>query len=187
MGAFLILHGWENRRPPGHWQYELARSLRERGERVVYPQLPDTDNPTVGAWGEAVEAALAEAAEGGGRVTVICHSLSCLLWLGARPDESAVDRVLLVAPPSRELLAGMPTVAPFAALTPTTPATPVLIAASDADPFSPGGAQAEFGTPLGIPVVVIPGGGHLVPASGYGEWPSVLAWCLDATATLRPV
>ncbi|MGH1550815.1 hypothetical protein ACRAWB_17190 [Leifsonia poae] len=41
MRAFLILHGWDNFRPPGHWQRELATALEQRDERVVYPQLPD--------------------------------------------------------------------------------------------------------------------------------------------------
>ena len=43
--SFLILHGVENQRPPGHWQYDLAQRLREQGEQVFYPQLPDPDPP----------------------------------------------------------------------------------------------------------------------------------------------
>ena len=185
--AFLILHGWGNRRPSGHWQHELATALRERGERVVYPQLPDPDAPSVDAWHDAASDALAEASADGARVTVLCHSLACLLWLGARPaDDSAVERVLLVAPPSRAFIAGTPEIAAFAALEPSRPSAPVTIAASDADPYCPEGAQAAFGDPLGIPVVIIPGGGHLERTAGYGEWPSVLAWSLDPSAALLP-
>jgi len=192
--AFLILHGWDNFRPPGHWQYELASALRSLGERVVYPQLPDAAHPDVAAWQAAVAAALEEAADGddGGddtgraRVTVLAHSLSCLLWLGARPPEDTVERVLLVAPPAPSFIADEPEIAAFAALPLTAPGTPAQIAASDADPFCPEGAQAVFGAPLGIPVTIIPGGGHLERTAGYGEWPSVLDWCLDPTATLVP-
>jgi uncharacterized protein len=54
--SFLILHGVENRRPAGHWQYDLAQRLRERGERVFYPQLPDPDRPALPAWIEAIGA-----------------------------------------------------------------------------------------------------------------------------------
>jgi predicted alpha/beta hydrolase family esterase len=37
---FLVLHGWQNRRPREHWQHWLTDSLRATGERVRYPQLP---------------------------------------------------------------------------------------------------------------------------------------------------
>lgn len=190
MRAFLILHGWGNFRPPGHWQHELAAALRERGERVVYPQLPDAQEPNLSAWREAAAAALAEASDGGARVTVIAHSLSAMLWLGARPDDtgagSSVDRVLLTAPPSPGYLRENPEVAAFAALRPTRPAAETRIVASDADPCNPEGALAVYAEPLGIPLTTIPGGGHLTPASGYGTWPSVLDWCLDPAATIVP-
>ena len=45
--SFLILHGVENRRPAEHWQYDLAQRLRERGEQVFYPQLPNPDPPAL--------------------------------------------------------------------------------------------------------------------------------------------
>ncbi|MFE4949100.1 RBBP9/YdeN family alpha/beta hydrolase [Leifsonia sp. NPDC056665] len=190
MRAFLILQGWGNFRPPGHWQYELAAALRERGERVVYPQLPDAQQPDLSAWREAAAAALGEASEGEARVTVVAHSLSAMLWLGARPDDagagSPVERVLLAAPPSPAYLRENPEVAAFAALDPSRPAAKTRIVASDADPCNPEGAHAVFAGPLGIPLTTIPGGGHLTPASGYGTWPSVLDWCLDPAATIVP-
>lgn len=189
MRAFLILHGWDNFRPPGHWQHELAAALRERGERVVYPQLPDAANPDVDAWREAAAAALDEAADGGAGVTVIAHSLAAMLWLGARPSDtgagSAVDRVLLVAPPSPGFLRDNPEVAAFAELPVSRPAADTRIVASDADPCCPEGAEAVFAA-LGLPITTIPGGGHLTIAAGYGEWPSVLEWSLDPTATIGP-
>lgn len=189
--SFLILHGWDNFRPPGHWQHELAAALRERGERVVYPQLPDAATPSVVAWRQAVADALTEASAGGARVTVLCHSLGSLLWLGARPDDEApiadaVERVLLVAPPSPAFVAGIPEIAEFGELTLRRPVVPTRIAASDADPYNPEGAEAAYGAPLGIPVTIIPGGGHLERTAGYGEWPSVLDWCLDPSAPLLP-
>lgn len=190
MRAFLILHGWDNFRPPGHWQRELATSLEQRGERVVYPQLPDAARPRLDAWRDAAGLALREAAEGGARVTVIAHSLGAALWLGARPadpaEEAAVDRVLLAAPPSPGFLRENPEVAEFAEPTLSRPAADTVIVASDADPCNQEGAEATHGRPLGIPVVTIPGGGHLTPASGYGEWPSMLEWCLDPSTAIRP-
>jgi hypothetical protein len=44
--SFLILHGVENRRPAEHWQSDLAQRLREHGEQLFYPQLPDPNRPT---------------------------------------------------------------------------------------------------------------------------------------------
>jgi|GEM_PF-617037 len=177
-------------RPPGHWQRELATALEQRGERVVYPQLPDAAQPRLEAWRAAADAALREAAEGGAQVTVIAHSLGAALWLGARPAdsvvESSVDRVLLAAPPSPSFPRENPEVAEFAEPTLSRPAADTLIVASDADPCNPEGAEAVHGRPLGIPVVTILGGGHLTPASGYGEWPSMLEWCLDPSAVIRP-
>lgn len=192
--SFLILHGWDNFRPEGHWQRELAGALEARGERVEYPQLPDASHPTVEAWRDALGEALSAAAEGGSRVVVLAHSLGCLLWLGARPAgaDEVVERVLLVAPPARDVVAGLPEIAAFAELEPSTPsrssddATPIRIVSSDADPYCPAGAERTFGEPLGIPVSIIPGGGHLELSAGYGEWPSVVAWSLDPTAPLLP-
>jgi hypothetical protein len=43
--SFLILHGGENRRPAGHWQYDLAQRLRQRCEQVFYPHIPDGYGP----------------------------------------------------------------------------------------------------------------------------------------------
>ncbi len=186
-GAFLILHGWQNFRPEGHWQYELARDLRAAGRRVEYPQLPDASAPSAAVWASTVARLLGELAAEGRPVTVVCHSLSALLWLGSAPDASAVDRVLLVAPPSPAVIAGIDEIAEFGALprpprTADAPAT--VIVASDNDPFCPEGAEAAFGGPLGIPVVVIPGGGHLELTAGYGHWPAVTAWCLDPAAQI---
>lgn len=181
--SFLILHGWDNFRPPGHWQHELAVALVASGERVVYPQLPDAAAPAVEAWRDAAAGALAEAAEGDARVTVLCHSLACLLWLGSRPAEAGdvVERALLVAPPSLQFVGSVPEIAAFAALPLSRPESETRIVSSDSDPYCHGGAQAAFGTPLGIPVTTIPGGGHLERSAGYGRWPSVFEWCLHPT------
>ena len=90
MSAFLILHGLEGS-GPDHWQTWLAGRLRERGERVSYPHLPDPFDPHPADWDRALdeELSLLDAP------VVLCHSLACLLWLrrAARPaDEAARAR-----------------------------------------------------------------------------------------------
>ncbi|MBK3571623.1 alpha/beta hydrolase, partial [Streptomyces sp. MBT62] len=115
MTAYLILHGWQNRRPEGHWQHWLAGRLRALGHEVTYPQLPDPDDPELDVWlGE-----LRRGLDGldGPRV-VLAHSASALLWLHAVARgvvrDGDVDRVLLVAPPSASVVVRHPEIAEFA-------------------------------------------------------------------------
>jgi predicted alpha/beta hydrolase family esterase len=183
--TFLFLHGWHNRREPGQWQPEAVAALRARGYRVEHPQLPDPDEPTVAAWRSTAEASLAALAETGSPIVVICHSLSCLLWLGARPQGGDVERVLLVAPPSPTRLRGS-LVDAFAALPLAVAAEDrgrLSIVASDNDEYCPEGVEAAFGS-LDVPLIVLPGQGHLNREAGYGVWPSLMEWCEDPSTEL---
>jgi uncharacterized protein len=185
----LLLHGVEYHQPPGHWLHRLADTLRAEGEHVAYPQLPDPDEPSLERW----LATLADeiAALGDGERVVICLSLSCMLWLHHCTRATLgqrVDRVLLVAPPSPSIL--WPAVESFrppgldpATLAGAARSGPRLVC-SDDDPYCPEGGQALFGAPLELDVDLIPGGGHLSEADGYGPWPSMTAWCFDAGVRL---
>jgi predicted alpha/beta hydrolase family esterase len=190
--SFLILHGWQNHRPEDHWQHWLADRLTERGHAVRYPQLPDPDDPVLAAWLDELARHLGRLDPRGERV-VVAHSLSVVLWLHAvargLPGVDAVDRVLLVAPPSASVLARHPEVAAFAlpplgTLGLTLP-TPTRLVAGDDDPYCPEGVQAAYGHPLGLTAEVLPGAAHLDVDAGYGSWPSVLEWCLDGDVRLR--
>jgi predicted alpha/beta hydrolase family esterase len=183
--AFLFLHGWHNRREPGQWQPEAVAELWTRGHRVEHPQLPDPDEPTVSAWKSTAEASLATLAETGLPIVVVCHSLSCLLWLGARPQGAGVERVLLVAPPEPRVLQNS-VVDEFSALPLAVSAEDrgrLSIVASDNDEYCPDGIEAVFGS-LQVPLIVLPGQGHLNREAGYGTWPSLVAWCEDPTTQL---
>jgi predicted alpha/beta hydrolase family esterase len=183
--SFLILHGIENHRPPGHWHHWLAGRLRERGERVLYPQMPDADSPSLQAWRRELDRQLADMGEG--ERVVVCHSLSCLLWLGHAAAVAAagpVDRVALVAPPAAAQLP--PAGRGFSvgqldarAVAGASRATP-LVVCGDADPYNPGGAGDMYARPLGLDLVVIKGAGHIVPEEGYGPWPAIETWCETA-------
>ncbi|MET8859900.1 alpha/beta hydrolase [Streptomyces sp. NPDC004579] len=185
--SFLILHGWQNHRPEGHWQHWLAGRLGELGQHVVYPQLPDADDPDLEVWLTELARHL-DALRGSERV-VVAHSLGAVLWLHAAarglPGAVGVDRVLLVAPPSASVLAGLPEIAGFTLTEKgfTLPG-PTRLVAGDDDPYCPEGADAVYGDPLGVPARILPGAGHLGMDAGYGPWPSVLEWCLDGTAPL---
>jgi predicted alpha/beta hydrolase family esterase len=204
--GFLLLHGWQNRRPDDHWQHLLADELRGRGLAVRYPQLPSPDEPDPAAWEAVVRSE--HASLGPGPVTVVCHSLSTLLWLriqaGIRP--LAADRVALVSPPSPELIAGQDAVHAFvdggeggggatgggAAAPAGSPDTllfdgrllgtgavgDAVVVAGDDDPWLPLGLGDTWRGRLDARQVVVRGGGHLTPDSGYGPWPAMTAWAL---------
>jgi predicted alpha/beta hydrolase family esterase len=177
---FLILHGLEGS-GPGHWQTWLAARLRADNERVAYPDLPDAEMPSLHAWREALTGELDALPEG--ESVVLCHSLACLLYLHHVADGGAqADRVLLVAPPSER--AAVPQIAAFFPTPLPTLQRGARLVCSDDDPYCPEGAATLYGAPLGIPVDIVPGGGHLNPDAGYGPWPAVEAWCLDGDRSL---
>ncbi|MEU6376702.1 alpha/beta hydrolase [Streptomyces sp. NPDC046909] len=177
--SYLILHGWQNHRPEGHWQHWLADRLAELGHEVTYPQLPEPDDPDLEVWLGELARHLEQRPD-----VVLAHSLSAVLWLHAVSrgivKEGYVERVLLVGPPSPTVLAQYPEVAEFAPppLEFALPG-PTLLVAGDDDPYCAGGARAVYGDPLGLPTTLLPGAAHLDLDAGYGSWPSVLEWCLD--------
>jgi predicted alpha/beta hydrolase family esterase len=192
---FLLLHGWQNRRPPGHWHHWLAGELAAAGHHVVYPQLPDPDQPILADWLAALRTHLTALPDG--ERTVVCHSLGCMLWLHAAATgqvPTPVDRVLLVAPPGPDVVAGIPEIAEFRPPPVTgeqlgVAALHTRLVCSDNDPYCPAGAAADYGVPLNIPTTVLDGAAHLDMDAGYGSWPSIRDWCLsgspDAPLTTR--
>jgi uncharacterized protein len=181
--SFLIVHGLGGSGPL-HWQSWLAEALREQGESVAYPDLPDPDEPSLDAWLAALERELAGQDPNG--LVAACHSLGAVTWLhlAARTERKLAERVLLVAPPSAG--AGVPEIAEFvpppldARGVARAAASTRVVCADSGDPYRPEG-HALF-QPLGVPIDVIEGGGHLNPETGYGPWPAVERWCLDPSA-----
>ena len=184
--AYLVLHGIENHRPPEHWQYWISDRLRAHGADVRYPALANPDSPSYEAWRSELLVHLS--GQSGRRRTVICHSLACLLWLGAAPDlEAAVDRLLLVSPPAPESVP--PSGASFrvpmdAEAVRASVCGELRIVSSDADPYNPVGAGTLYGAALRCAVDIIPGAGHITPDDGYGPWPALEAWCVGDAATV---
>lgn len=184
---FLVLHGFGNRRPRTHWQWWLTDQLRRRGEIVLYPQLPDPEAPILERWLELLAAEWQQL--GDGERVVVCHSLACALWYQAAARSvlpEPADRVLLVAPAGSavlsrpEMVAFLPVEWCAEVLGSSSRAT-IRLVASDADPCCPEGPAAEiYGKPLGLDSETVSGAGHLTSADGFGPWPKVLAWCLDA-------
>lgn len=180
---YLVLHGLRNHRSPEHWQYWLVSRLRDRGEQVLYPQLPAPDAPVLEDWLEVLRTELGML--GDGERIVLCHSLGCWLWLRhaeTAREEHKVDRLLLVAPPglSRqepELQEFKPPSLDRALMERTVSSRPEL-ACSDADPWCPEGSVSLYGDALGLRTHVFEGGGHLSIDDGFGAWPKVETWAL---------
>lgn len=193
MPRTLILHGWTNHRPPGHWHRRLAAALRDRGEMTLYPPLPDPDNPSLEQWLEVVGNELQMIREAGsGEVVVVAHSLGCMTWLHAALHGLAdppVDRVLLVAPAAPETLGAIAEFQldlddPRVRAASDAAARSLTIVGSDSDAWAPRGVQATFGDPLGVEATIIPGGAHITLADGWGPWQGVIDWVLDPSADL---
>lgn len=183
MTAVLLLHGWQNERPPEHWQTIVAAELRGRGVQVRHPQLPDPYEPVLEDWVAVARAELAEL-EGDDRV-VVCHSLGCLLWAHAN---ATADRVCWVAPPGPAFTAAEPAIAGFLldpAAEEAVRAAPPRLVWSDGDPYCEEGAGPAYAEPLGLDADFVPGMAHLNPDAGLGEWPEMLAWCLDGSVRFR--
>lgn len=185
--SFLLLHGLENHRPPEHWQFGLAAKLIEAGHAVLYPDLPDSDTPEIGAWTEVLHEQLALMDPAVERV-VICHSLACLTWFKVAAgitEAERPDRLLLVAPPANAQIPSTAATFTFSTFDPAPTlasvrggAAGITIAQSDDDPYNPPGTHEDFAGPLGVEPVVFPGAGHINPDAGFGSWPWVLDWCL---------
>ena len=187
---YLLLHGWQHHRPPGHWLRSLAKALRDEGRLAVYPQLPSPDDPDLGTWLDVLDTELELLGPVEERV-VVAHSLGVLLWLhrAERGDGTPLAaRVLLVAPPgpsfTAEAVPGFALGALDGALVRSTASGGVRLACSDADPYCSEGTAATYGRALELETDVLPGQGHLTLDDGYGVWPAVLAWCQDGRVPL---
>jgi predicted alpha/beta hydrolase family esterase len=176
----VLLHGWEGS-GPDHWQSWLAEQLRAADREVRYPDLPDANKPVLDPWLAALSTALDGLPDDG--FDVVAHSLGAVLWLhhvAAAGESPRPARVALVSPPSPRTT--IPEIASFFPVPldidlVRRSADGTVLVGSDADPYTPEGIAAAYGLPLKMPTTIIPGGGHLNPDAGYGEWPAVLDWC----------
>lgn len=176
----VLLHGL-NGNEPEHWQNWLAAELTSAEREVRMPLLPDADTPQLDAWLATLHATLAGLPADG--FDVLAHSLGAVLWL--HHAVHAVDtprpaRVALISPPSPltdipEIAAFLPPPLSVDAVRAAADGT-VLVGGSD-DPYCPEGFAEAYGRPLKMATTVIPAGGHLNVAAGYGPWPAALSWC----------
>lgn len=176
----VLLHGWQGNEPE-HWQNWLAAELRSAGREVRAPVLPDAHAPQLEPWLTALRTTLADLPADG--YDVLAHSLGAVLWLHHTVDTADSPRparVALISPPSPlteipEIDAFLPPPLSVDAVRAAADGT-VLVGGSD-DPHCPEGFAEAYGRPLKMATTIVPGGGHLNVAAGFGPWPAVLSWC----------
>jgi len=193
MKRILIIHGWGNERPDGHWHRLLATALRKEGHAVAYPQLPDTELPTLAKWLAVLKVELDLLNEvGDGELIVFGHSLGCLTWLHISKSDilkEPATRVLLVAPADPELCGEVPDFqlelsSPEIRSAAHKAANSTLLVGSDSDPWLPRGIEQTYAAPLDLPFVLIPGAGHFAVEEGWTPWQGVINWVNDPSTDL---
>ena len=188
MKRILIIHGWGNERPEGHWHRMLATALRKDGHAVAYPQLPDTELPSLAKWLAVLKVELDLLKEvGDGELIVLGHSLGCLTWLHICQNgilNEQASRVMLVAPADPDLCGEVSDFqldlsAPEVKVAAHKAAKSTLLVGSDLDPWLPKGLEPTFATPLDLPFVLIQGAGHFAVEEGWTPWQGVINWVND--------
>ena len=199
MSKVLIIHGWTNRRPVGHWQRSLAAALRDQGHLVSYPQLPNPDQPILDEWLEVLTAELDQFDEVASRASepliVLAHSLGCVAWMQLADRgllKQPADRVLLVAPPEPAPISPVPTFVMDlsdgrAERMIKGSARAVTLVGSDADVWQPSGIQAGVGDMIGLEAVVVHGAKHFSTLDGFTQWQGVIDWVNDPSADLTKI
>lgn len=178
--SYLIIHGLGGS-GPDHWQTWLADELIQRNLQVIYPSFSNFDTPDLPVWMEELSTAMKSIPDGN-NLTVITHSLGCLLWLHytASLNKQAANEVILVAPPSptnilKEAKSFYPVPLDGKYLKRASENT--LFIHSSNDPYC-SMEDAKNYRNLSHPSITIPNAGHINTSSGHRTWPWILDLCL---------
>lgn len=178
--SYLILHGLGGSGPE-HWQSWLSHELVKEGKTVYYPTLPDYDHPKLSDWLDELDRTFQRIGTDE-RLTIIAHSLGCILWLHYRKQTlpGIVNRVVLVAPPSPYykhecIQAFFPL--DIKGIEKDQPFTDTLHIQSTNDPYC-SVEESRYFSQMGIPQKIVLNMGHINVDSGYGPWPWILDYCL---------
>jgi len=178
--SFLIIHGLGGS-GPDHWQTWLANELTERNNHVCYPTFSQFDFPDLEVWLKELHTAI-KTIPTDHRLTVITHSLGCILWLhyAAIQTKRIAQQVILVAPPSPTIVLSeaksfFPV--PMKEQQLSRIAVDTLFVHSSNDPYC-SRKDAKHYLNLSFPSIVLPNSGHINTNSGHGKWPWILERCL---------
>ncbi|WP_066372786.1 RBBP9/YdeN family alpha/beta hydrolase [Neobacillus fumarioli] len=182
--SFLILHGLGGSGDE-HWQTWLANELMKRNYHVRYPTFSNFHSPEKKVWLEEL-AEVIKTIPKTQPLTIITHSLGCLLWLHytASQNQRIAKQVILVAPPSptRVLEAAKSFFpVPLEKKHLTTAAEETLFVHSSNDPYCRL-EDAKNYVNIGLPALILPNMGHINVDSGHGKWPWILKTSLSNEA-----
>jgi predicted alpha/beta hydrolase family esterase len=169
---FLIQPGWHNS-GAHHWQTLWEQELGPDATRV--PQR-DWNLPDRAAWTQTLEDSIRRAPR---PVVVLAHSVGCLAALTAlarTPTAAAV----LVAPADAERPGAPPAVESFNPIPMERMPLPLLVVASDNDPYCSLDRARAFAGAWQAELEIVREGGHLNEEAGFGPWPDgklmVMQW-----------
>jgi uncharacterized protein len=185
--SFLIIHGLGGS-GPDHWQTWLAHELKQSNHPVYYPTFSNFHSPNKTVWLDELTATMKAIPENN-NLTVITHSLGCILWLhyAKSQNKQLAKRVILVAPPSPEIILSeaksfYPVPIEVKHLKRT--AEEILFVHSTNDPYC-SMVDAKNYLNLGLPSITIQDAGHINPESGHGKWPWILDLCLSREEVIQ--
>lgn len=162
----LLIPGIHNS-GPGHWQ-----SLwQTRHADVARVEQTDWDHPVCDAWVQALDDAIAAAAQ---PPILVAHSLGCLVavhW--AARHHRPLHALLLVAVPDPEGPAFPADARGFFPLPAALPTMHrLMLMSSTSDPYSTPGFSARCAGAWNAEHVVLGALGHVNADSGLGDWPA---------------
>ncbi len=163
----LILHGWGGSDAP-HWQAELASEIAKNYGTVSFPLIQHPHFPKLNRWKREVLEFLDDFKPD----TVVCHSLSNILWFHLAQEKklSTVKRLFMVSPPSiKTVIQGSQDFYP-APLPEQLYAEEGHIIVSDNDPYISPEEAKGMATHFDIPITILKNAGHINTESGYGKW-----------------
>ena len=174
--SFLIIHGLGGS-GADHWQSWLAKELTNRNYHVCYPTFSGFDAPKKEIWLGELHAAI-KTIPANHQLTVITHSLGCLLWLhyAASQNKRIANQVILVAPPSPAVILSEAKTfypVPLQKSNLSRAADETLFIHSTNDPYC-SMADAKSYLNLGMPSIQLPNAGHININSGHSKWPQIL-------------
>lgn len=186
--SFLLIHGLHGS-GQDHWQSWLYHELKQRSFHVSFPTFSEYHFPKKDVWLEELTSAVRALPKDHKKI-IITHSLGGLLWqhFSARQNKKAADQVILVAPPSPEIV--LPEAksfypVPLSKKKLTQVSEETLFVHSTNDPYC-SLDDTEHYLKLNFPTITLANMGHINAESGHGSWPWILDLCLNLTNKKPP-
>lgn len=173
----FVVHGY-TADSEQHWFPWLRSELSDESTRVTVLDLPNSSAPEPGPWISTLAAAVGHV---DANTTLIGHSLGCITILRylATLDESQRLGTAILVSGFAEPLGNLPKLDGFVAEPIDLAAVRaridrVEVIASDNDQTVDPAATHRLAAGLGVPVTVVPNGGHFLARQGHTTLPELL-------------